>query len=196
MNLHTGHLHRLRVANRGFTIVELMVSGTLGLLVAVAVAILFINSARSFAAVTNYQNLDAKSTIALDKLSKEIRNATALVSYVSGTSLVLTNGSASPGTTTTVTFNSTARTLVMTIKTNGVSQSVTTNLTGCDSWSFTLYNKAVTPNNAGIVSNTTTNASMCKLIAMTWKCSRTILGSKLNTESVQVAKVVLRNKTD
>ena len=29
---------------------------------------------------------------------------------------------------------------------------------------------------------------------MTWKCSRTILGQKANTESVQTAQVVLRNK--
>jgi hypothetical protein len=36
--------------------------------------------------------------------------------------------------------------------------------------------------------------SVCKLINMTWKCSRTVLGSKLNTESVQTAQVVLRNK--
>ena len=36
--------------------------------------------------------------------------------------------------------------------------------------------------------------STCKLINMTRKCSRTILGSKLNTESVQTAQVVLRNK--
>ncbi len=36
--------------------------------------------------------------------------------------------------------------------------------------------------------------SICKLINMSWKCSRTILGSKMNTESVQTAQVVLRNK--
>jgi len=28
---------------------------------------------------------------------------------------------------------------------------------------------------------------------VSWKCSRTILGAKINTESVQTAKIVLRN---
>lgn len=194
MNLHAGHLHRFRAGNRGFTLIELIVSVALGVAVMAAVAILFINGSMSFAAVANYQDLDAKSTKALDTFSKEIRNATSLVSYVNGTSLVLTNGSARPGTLTTLAYNSTARTLVMTIKTNGIMQSVTTNLTGCESWSFALYTKAVTPNSADIILNTTSDAKMCKLITMTWKCSRTILGSKLNTESVQTAKVVLRNK--
>jgi len=36
----------------------------------------------------------------------------------------------------------------------------------------------------------------CKLINMTWKCSRTIFGSKRNTESIQTAQIVLRNKVN
>ena len=49
--------------------------------------------------------------MALDTISKEIRNATALVTYTTN-SLVLTNASA--GTRTTLTYDSTAKTLVMT----------------------------------------------------------------------------------
>lgn len=36
--------------------------------------------------------------------------------------------------------------------------------------------------------------SLCKLIKVYWKCSRNILGQKVNTESVQAAQIVLRNK--
>ena len=32
-----------------------------------------------------------------------------------------------------------------------------------------------------------------KLIDVSWKCSRKIMGEKLNTESVQTAKIVIRN---
>ena len=34
----------------------------------------------------------------------------------------------------------------------------------------------------------------CKLIAVSWVCSRTILGSKMNTESVQTAKIIIRKQ--
>jgi hypothetical protein len=31
------------------------------------------------------------------------------------------------------------------------------------------------------------------MIDVSWKCSREILGAKINTESVQTAKIVIRN---
>ena len=34
----------------------------------------------------------------------------------------------------------------------------------------------------------------CKLVSVTWICSRKIIGSKLNTESVQTAKIVIRKQ--
>ncbi|MEJ2010407.1 MAG: hypothetical protein P8Z30_20015, partial [Acidobacteriota bacterium] len=44
--------------------------------------------------------------------------------------------------------------------------------------------------------NTTTSKldpSLCKLVDVSWKCSREIFGKKVNTESVQTAKIVMRN---
>jgi hypothetical protein len=40
----------------------------------------------------------------------------------------------------------------------------------------------------------TTDVSQCKLIKLTWICSRNILGKSLNTESVQSAEIVIRKK--
>ena len=37
------------------------------------------------------------------------------------------------------------------------------------------------------------NPAICKLVSVSWRCSRTILGQKVNTESVQTAKIVIRN---
>lgn len=185
------HIHRQRPAAGGFTLVELMVSVGLGILLLAVVALLFINGSRSFVAMGNYQDLDVKSMRALDTFSMEIRNATGLVSYTPGTSLTLTNATA--GTLTKLTYNATARNLVM-VKTLAGVQTVTTNLTGCDSWSFSLYNKAPNTSSTNITFNAAAGAADCKLISMNWRCSRTILGSKLNTESVQTAQVVLRNK--
>src|SRR5690349_19841085 len=58
-----------------FTLVEVMVASALGLLTVSAVVMLSMYSSRSFAAIANYVNLDRQSQLALDKMSKEIRQA-------------------------------------------------------------------------------------------------------------------------
>ena len=63
-------------------------------------------------------------------------------------------------------------------------------LTNCDFLAFAYYKKTPT-NNFDFVP--TTDAGQVKLISVSWRCSRSILGSKLNTESVQTARVVMRN---
>lgn len=189
MNYNARPNKRRRATASGFTMVEMMVSVGIGVIVLGFATIFFINGLFSFAAIANYQNLDAKSTVALDTYSKEIRNATAVVTYVNGVSFTLTNATAA--TATTIAYDATAHTVVMT-KTG---QAAKTNLTGCDLWSFSLYNRIPDFSSTNSTS-TATNAAQCKLISMTWKCSRTIFGSKLNTESVQTAKVVLRNKVN
>jgi hypothetical protein len=193
MRLHACHPHRLRATASAFTLIEMLMSVGLGAVLVTAVTILFINGSWSFAAMGNYQDLDAKSTTTLDTYSKEIRNASAVVSYNSST-LILTNATA--GTRTTIAYNSTARTLVMTkVWASPSSTEVKTNLTGCDSWTFSLFNRVPKFSSTNIAFSVT-NAAACKLINMTWKCSRTIRGSKLNTETVQTAQVVLRNKVN
>src|ERR1051326_6505047 len=67
----------------GFTLVELMIASTLGLLVAMAVGLLSFYSSRSFVALANYVNMDQQSQLALDKMSKEIRQSHGLTAFSS-----------------------------------------------------------------------------------------------------------------
>jgi hypothetical protein len=65
-------------------------------------------------------------------------------------------------------------------------------LTNCDFLSFQVYNRIPYTNSfdhfqAGVAENG-------KLISVTWVCSRTVVGSKLNTESVQTAQIVIRKE--
>ena len=156
---------------------------------------LYVSGLLSFAAMGNYQNLEVKSYYALDTLSREIRNSNLLISYVTNQSLTLSNSYArnGAGQINIITYDPTAQ--IVTLQRTG--QPTMTNLTGCDSWGFNLYTRAPDTNSfsTNIVFTVATNAPACKLIQMSWKCSRTILGSKLNTESVQTAQIVLRNKT-
>jgi len=190
MKLGTSTIRRRRMGARGFTLMEMLTGIGLGIIPMAVTVNLFISGSWSFLAMGNYTDLDNKSMRALDVYSMEIRNATRLVASAEGTSLTLTN--ATSHTQTTLTYDPDARTVVMT-KTG---QEAVTNLTGCDSWSFKLYNKAPSPSSTNITFSATSNPQDCKLISMTWKCSRSILGSKLNTESVQTAQVVLRNKVN
>ena len=65
-------------------------------------------------------------------------------------------------------------------------------LTNVDYLSFQIYQRNTVASTydqfpAGSV-------AQCKLISVSWICSRTILGSKVNTESVQTAKIVIRKQ--
>lgn len=180
---------RRRVA--AFTLVEGMVAVGLGTLVLAVVASLSVYSARTFSAMSNYVDLDMHSRNALDVISREVRQATAVtdVGTNSGISYITLTNTDSMA-VIAVSWNPTAATL--SFEKTGQPRRVV--LTGCDNWNVWLYNRAPNLTSTNISFNAATNLASCKLINMSWKCSRTILGSKLNTESVQTAQIVLRNK--
>lgn len=194
MNPTTNH-SKCRRRAAGFTMVEMMVAIGLTAVLLSSLMGLYVSGLLSFAAMGNYQNLEVKSYYALDTLSREIRNSNLVIGYVTNQSLTLSNSYArnGAGQINIITYDPTAQ--IVTLQRTG--QPTMTNLTGCDSWGFSLYTRAPDTNSfsTNIVFTVATNASACKLIQMSWKCSRTILGSKLNTESVQTAQIVLRNKT-
>jgi prepilin-type N-terminal cleavage/methylation domain-containing protein len=178
--------------NAGFTLVEVLVAAGLGSLVMAVVAALSIYSARTFSAMSNYVDLDMHSRNALDVIAREVRLSTAVVDCNTNSSsanyVTLTNSDAA--TLVKITWKPDAATLTL-AKTGQPTQTL---LVGCDRWKVWLYNRAPALSSTNISFNAATNLASCKLINMSWKCSRTIMGSKLNTESVQTAQIVLRNK--
>jgi Tfp pilus assembly protein PilW len=195
------------------TLAEMLVCVGLASMVLVAASSLWLFGTRSYAAMGNYTDLDARSRNALDLMSREIRQATAVTSFKNSGSvrwLQVTN--AARATSATYIWKAGPRTLVCqrtdsstsstgpsAMASASISQPDEVYLTECDRWDFDLYQRA--PQKGGsYVFFPTTNSSgaydltICKLVNMTWKCSRTILGSKANSESVQTAQVVLRNK--
>jgi type II secretory pathway pseudopilin PulG len=170
------------------TLVELMVAMGVGSILFVAVGTLAFYSARSFAALSNYVELDNFSRNALDQMSREIRQADALLT---GTDHQLvfqvsnpTNGVVSQ---VTFTYDPTSRQLTRT-----QSGTTTTLLKECDFLKFSIYQR--NPIGGTYDQYPTANPATCKLVQMSWICSRNILGKKANTESVQSAKVVIRKQ--
>jgi prepilin-type N-terminal cleavage/methylation domain-containing protein len=181
----------------GFTLMEVLVASALAGLVVAIVITSFKYSGTSFAAMGNYSDLDRKSRNALDVLGREIRNSSALIAVTNNPkSLTFTNATA--GKIITVQYNAGAGTLTL----SKTGQATLTLLTQCDQWDFQLYSKypLLTSSNISFYGATNgagaTDVTACKLVNMTWKCSRSIFGSKRNTESIQTAQIVLRDKVN
>ena len=182
---------------RGLTLVEVMIATSLGSMVLAAVGLLTLYGAKTSVAVVNYTDLDGKSRYALDLISREIRQANAVLSYQTNASFktfTLTNNDQAAA--ITLTWDAGAGTVTM-AKTG---QPTVTNLTQCDRWDFAFYQRTPWVTGTNIIFYPATNSagsldlSLCKLISMSWKCSRAIMGAKIDTESVQTSEIVLRNK--
>src|SRR5580765_1870906 len=72
-----------RSRRRGMTLVELQIASAISVILFTAVMALAFYTARSFAAFTNYVDLDANSRNAIDVMSTEIRQADLLTAATS-----------------------------------------------------------------------------------------------------------------
>ncbi|MCU0770277.1 MAG: hypothetical protein MUE94_00715 [Verrucomicrobia bacterium] len=164
-----------------FTLVEVMVAMGLGVFVLAIVAVLTMFTVRSFVAMGNYNDLERASTRALDTMSREVRQAASVVSFTTNRVQLRTlNGIA-----LTYEYDPDAETLTQ-IK--GADSQIL--LEQCDYLKFNISQRNPS-NNFNFYPAST--VSQAKLLDVSWRCSRRILGSKLNTESVQTAKIVIRN---
>jgi prepilin-type N-terminal cleavage/methylation domain-containing protein len=167
---------------RGMTLVEVIVAVGISSIALAALAAFAFYSARSFAAIGNYVDLDNTSRKAVDLMTKEIRQTAALSDYQTNT-LTFTDYD---GKLLQYIYDPAEREL------RRVKDSIpTVLLTGCDGLEFHIYQRTPQPGTNSFYA--ATNATQCKLIEMKWRCSRSLLGKKANTETVQTAQVVLRN---
>lgn len=178
---------RSKKSASGMTLVETVFSTAASIVVLGSLMSLFIFFAKSFAAMSNYADLDRYSRTALDTITKDIRSAQYLVSWTN-----------SPNPTLTLMSQDGANTFSYTLTTNALVRNWTNGtssilLKGVDVWTVGLYYKSPVPNGGFSFYPVTNNYSVnTKLIDMSWKCSRQIFSTKINTESIQTAKVVMR----
>ena len=147
-------------------------------------------ASRSFAALSNYVELEQKSQNALDTMTRDIRQTLALTNYETTT----LNGRTI---TNKLTFLDSDNQALTYIFQNGVLNKVkngvtTMLLTNCDFLTFQIFQRNPVSGTYDVYP--TASAANCKLINVSWICSRSILGSRLNTESVQTAKIVIRKQ--
>ncbi len=166
----------------------MMISVVAGLLILGSVATTYIFMYRNLDATANYEELDRQSRNAMDVMSRDIRQAGALTSH-STNSLSFTNLDGSLLQYTWDTTNKLTYTNACT--TNGGPYGGRL-LTNCYYLNFSIFQR--NPSNATTMDFwPASNAALAKVILINWVCSRTNYATLKNTESVQSAKIVMRN---
>ena len=168
----------------GFTLVEMMVAAGIGSLFLVAMAMLYMFSMRSFAAMANYADFGRRSRYASDILSRDIRRALYVVSATNN-QIVL---SAPDGTNISYTFSPTLRTV-----TRAKGSDNKTLLKNVAWVAFALYLPPATnaPYNSFLTTSVATDA---KMVGFQFSCSQPVQGLESNSEDIQTAIVSMRNR--
>jgi len=175
----TSRIYQSRHRISGFTLAEMMVAVAVGMIILTVIALVATTSARSFAAMGNYVDMDANSRKAIDHITLGVRQAGNLVEYSPSRLKFTTLGS----TNSYLVYNWDSASRSLTEWTSG-SSVTNTLLTQCDALTFSLCNSAF---------GSTTNIADTKGVSVNWRCSRTVL-SRQTTEDMQQALIVLRNK--
>jgi hypothetical protein len=168
----------------GITLMEMVIAVALTTMVGTALLILSSSTGRCLAEMVNYVDLDHENRVALDNLTRELRQVRFLTSYSSSS----VTCSDKDGGELRYVYSPIDRTL-MRYK-NGLSTKL---LDQCDQLQFAIYQRTPQSNNYNLISTTMTN---CKVITVTWSCSRSLFGRKVNTEQGQTARIVIRNKKE
>jgi prepilin-type N-terminal cleavage/methylation domain-containing protein len=176
---------KCRRGQAGLTLIELLVSTAIASFVAIGLASLVFYTSRSFAAMANYVDLDQTSRQALDIMSRDIRQAKRLL-QADSTSLTIEDAD---GGTLSYDWDPNEGTLVR--SKNGTPDSEPL-LKECIDLEFSVYQR--NPKDGVYDQYPAATAATCKLVQLHWVCRRTTLGTIVNTESVQSAKVVIRKQ--
>jgi type II secretory pathway component PulJ len=177
---------RSRWSQAAFTLPELYVSSALGTLVLISMSAVFLFMNRSLNGAANYEELNRQSRQALDLMSRDIRQAACLTNFTP-TSLTFTN---QDGTLLNYTWDG-SNYLTYTNGTLGQGGII---LSNCLSLKFDIYlHTPVLGTTMTFAPAGATNCMLAKVIVVNWICCRTNYSIQTDSESVQTAKIVLRN---
>jgi hypothetical protein len=163
--------------------VEAVVAMGITTLLVLVVCSFVIFSSHSFAALFNYVSLDDMNRLAMDRVTRDVRQANR-VKAATSTSLTLEDADMND---IVYNYDTTQRTLTRTK--SGTTKVI---LKGCDRILFTLGQRNPVGGTYDVYNPSTMDA--VKVVNVSWMCSRTILGRKENTESVQTARIVIRKQ--
>lgn len=152
-----------------------------------AISTAYVFSLRSFQALSNYSVLDQENREAVDQITRDIRQANAVIGYDNylNRKLSVVNGDRM---TNTYTFNRYTRQLL--ISKNGGAAKVMLN--NCNLIDFNLGMRPPQGSNYGYYG--TLDMNKAKMVDFTWKTSRSLPGGVINSENIQTARIVIRKQ--
>ncbi len=165
----------------------LMAIGITGLIMLALVGI-SVFSGRSFVAMANYVELDDANRIAIDTITRDLRSCNR-VFYCTANFLALEDYD---GWYVYYSHNPSPSGLYPKSLVRTKAGESTPLLTGCEDLQFHLGKRNTQPGTLDQYPAATANEA--KVVDVSWKCYREILGVKANTEAVQTAKIVIRRQ--
>ena len=141
-----------------------------------------LSSMRKVATMSSYPGLNRQGQNASTVITEDIRQASSIDS-ASSDRVVLKRADGK----ITYVYSATARTL-----TRVDAKGTQTILTDLESFSFSLFQRPAVGTAYGQFSPA--SATEARLLGCRWSCSRKLAGAKLDTETIELAPVVLRNR--
>jgi hypothetical protein len=166
----------------GFTAIEFLVALGIGFLSMTGAAALSVFTARSFAAIGDYIDLDSSSRNALDRMGQIVREADGVTEYDPHRV-----GLSYRGGEVFFVYSTNLKTLRL-IQTNGSSKVL---LSDCKLLDFQVFQRnsvAGTYDQFPAISD----LSVAKILEVSWICAREPSGTPFGADSVQSAKFVIR----
>ena len=163
------------------TMIEVLIALAIGGLLLMTVASMTMFSSKSLAGLYNYVELSSANRLALDKMTREIRQTQRLSEFTTNKLTFVDFDDKR------LVYQYFPSDRVLMRSKNGVDESL---LTECDSLTFTAFQRNTLEGTFDQAR--ATNDS--KVINLNWTCSRKILGTRVNTETVQSAKIVIRKR--
>jgi hypothetical protein len=164
------------------TLVEFLVGSAVLVIAASSIAAVYIYFLRSFAGLENHMTMSTQGRAALDRFSRDIRQA-ELVASTTTNQLILRTGT----NITRFLYDPDAKTVTRTA--DGKTETL---LTGCASWKYEMFMRV--PKSGTSELYVATNPASCKVLQLSWTCTRSILGTRLNVQDEQAAKIVIRKQ--
>jgi hypothetical protein len=143
------------------------------------------SSMHKVATMANYSSLNNQGQNASSLIAEDIRRASAVES-ASPDSIVLKTTFAGQTSRLCYVYDAKSRTL-----TRSNEQDTQTILTGVDSFAFSLFQRPAA--DAPYAKFAPASASDARLVGCRWSCSRKLAGSKMDSETIELAPIVLRN---
>jgi hypothetical protein len=131
----------------------------------------------------NYVDLDDANRIAVDRITRDVRQSNKVTAYTTN-SLTLQDSDGLP-----IVYSYSPDTRTLTRTKSGLTSVI---LHDCDTLGFSLGQRNPVGGSYDIYPAAT--PATCKVVNVSWICTRTIFGKKSNSESVQTARIVIRKQ--